>query len=74
MKNKYSRLVRLENLRDFYRNRFYLEIGRCQAYRDLGADDDSSEALKQATIFVDKQHKMANLVFDLENGKLSFDY
>ena len=68
MKNKYARLVRLENLRDHYRNKFYVQIGRCQAYRDEDNMELSDEALMMADIFSTRMVNLGNTI--LEDGNM----
>lgn len=68
MKNKYSRLVRLESLRDHYRNKFYVQIGRCQAYRDEDNMELSDQALMMADIFSKRMKNLGNTILD--NGNL----
>ena len=64
MKNKYTRLVRLESLRDNYRNKFYIEIGRCQAYRDSDNMELSDKSLMMADIFCTRMNNLGNAILD----------
>jgi len=62
MENKYSRLARLESLRENYRNNFYIQIGRCQAYRDSENMELSDKSLTMANIFSTKQINLTKTI------------
>ena len=70
MKNKYSKLRRAEILRDFYNNKFHMELGKCEAYRISRMVYSADRAMKAAEIFMSKKHKMGGLVVELKVNNL----